>query len=337
MRVLVVGGTSFIGRALVLRLLAGGSEVAVLNRGKTEDDLPAGVVRMVGDRDSLGDCRDAIERYAPSVVVHNVVANERQARVWLDACSGIDARLVMTSSCDVYAVYGRSNGSEEGPVDNTPQAEDSPLRTVLYPYRGEAEDESDPRWHYDKITAEQALLGAHDDACVLRLPMVLGPRDPQHRLRDLLSAMDRGRPHIVHDDGYANWQSTYGDVDNVAGAITAACSATELPSRTYNVGDEVLPIRALVDHVAAFADWRGRYLTPSRETLPDALVEPWDVRHWLVIDTDRIRDELGWAPEVGLRDTLERTLRWERGASEGAPILDPEREAAEDAWVKMHA
>lgn len=50
MRVLLIGGTSFVGRAIALAGVDKGHEVTVLNRGRTPADLPADVERLVGDR-----------------------------------------------------------------------------------------------------------------------------------------------------------------------------------------------------------------------------------------------------------------------------------------------
>jgi 2'-hydroxyisoflavone reductase len=51
-RLLLIGGTSFAGRAIALAGVDGGHEVAVINRGTTPSDLPPGVERLVGDRGS---------------------------------------------------------------------------------------------------------------------------------------------------------------------------------------------------------------------------------------------------------------------------------------------
>ena len=49
MRVLVIGGTMFNGLALVRDLAREGHEVWILNRGKTEADLPEGIERLYCD------------------------------------------------------------------------------------------------------------------------------------------------------------------------------------------------------------------------------------------------------------------------------------------------
>jgi nucleoside-diphosphate-sugar epimerase len=51
-RILVLGGTSFVGRAIVEDALRSGAEVTLFGRGKTGTDLFPGVTRLIGDRDA---------------------------------------------------------------------------------------------------------------------------------------------------------------------------------------------------------------------------------------------------------------------------------------------
>ena len=52
MRLLILGGTSFVGRTIVEDLLARGHTPTLFNRGRTGADLFPGVERLVGDRDN---------------------------------------------------------------------------------------------------------------------------------------------------------------------------------------------------------------------------------------------------------------------------------------------
>ena len=61
----------------------------------------------------------------------------------------------MLSSGDVYRAYGRMLGTEPGPIEPTPLAEDAPLRSVLFPYRDKAQGPDDFLYSYDKIPVEQ--------------------------------------------------------------------------------------------------------------------------------------------------------------------------------------
>jgi 2'-hydroxyisoflavone reductase len=51
-RILVLGGTSFVGRAIVEDALRSGAEVTLFGRGKTGTDLFPGLTRLIGDRDT---------------------------------------------------------------------------------------------------------------------------------------------------------------------------------------------------------------------------------------------------------------------------------------------
>ncbi|MGD9140210.1 MAG: NAD-dependent dehydratase, partial [bacterium] len=53
MRVLIIGGTRFMGPRVVARLACEGHEVTVFHRGKTTAELPQGVQEVVGDRNRL--------------------------------------------------------------------------------------------------------------------------------------------------------------------------------------------------------------------------------------------------------------------------------------------
>ncbi len=53
MRVLVIGGTSFMGPRVVRLLHKQGHTITIFHRGQTEADLPSGVEQILGDRANL--------------------------------------------------------------------------------------------------------------------------------------------------------------------------------------------------------------------------------------------------------------------------------------------
>ena len=198
MRILVIGGTRFIGAAAVRSLHGMGHEVTVFYRGRephTQADLPAGVVHVRGDRRRIAEHAADLRRLAPDVVLDMVAMTERDAHDLVAALDGTVPRLVAISSQDVYRAHGRLIGREPGPPDPVPLDEEAPLRERLYPYRGETpRPADDPRqWidDYDKILVERVVMGTPDlQGTVLRLPMVYGPGDGQHRLFEHLKRMD---------------------------------------------------------------------------------------------------------------------------------------------------
>ncbi|MEM7248339.1 MAG: NAD-dependent epimerase/dehydratase family protein [Acidobacteriota bacterium] len=330
MKILIIGGTKFIGLAALRALHADGHELAVLNRGKTEAELPEGVRRIVGNRDDMPAAREAIVDFGPEVVLHNVVSELAQVEGWIESCRDVARRLVMTSSCDVYAPFGRLHGTEEGEPIEGLLDEDGPLRSVMHPYRAFIDDEDDPRWRYDKIPCERAVLSADGfEGVVLRLPMVLGPGDPQHRLHGWIRPMLDERPGIVLDEGLARWRSTYGFVEDCGRALATACTHEAAVGRTYNVGEHVLSTRELVEEVAAVLGWSGDVVERAAEELPEDLRAGFGVEHSLTIDARRLREELGCMSPFSLRQVIEKTVAWERD-NPPEPLPEPKYELEDE-------
>ena len=126
MRILIIGGTNFIGPHLVRWLAGRGHEVAVFHRGQTRAELPVSILHMAGDRSHLVDHRNDFRRFGPEVVVDMIAYTEEDARGLVGAFRGIARRIVVLSSGDVYRAYGRAIGTEPGPVEPTPLAEGAP-------------------------------------------------------------------------------------------------------------------------------------------------------------------------------------------------------------------
>ena len=306
MNVLVVGGTGFVGGAVVRRLLESGHAVAAFHRGEGSS---GGVETIRGDRKALISYRDKFRRFAPDVVLDTIAYAEADARGLVDALRGIVPRLVVLSSQDVYAAYGRLLRRESGAADRAPAMEDSALRESRYPYRAGAKP-GEMAYDYDKILVEAAARES-DDArvTILRLPSLYGPGDPQHRLRPYLARMTDDASEIRIERAKAGWRWTRGYVDDVAEAITLAVTDARAAGRVYNLGEpDALTESEWVGAIAAAAGWKGRVREVAREELPESELEPYDFEHDLVADTGRIRRELGFAERVGRTGGIRRTV-----------------------------
>jgi len=100
-RVLIIGGTGFIGSQTVRTLIAGGHDVNVFHRGHTRAELPNTVGYVQGDRESLGSVAAMLRRSNPDVVVDMVALTEAHARATLRVFAGFARRLIAVSSLDV--------------------------------------------------------------------------------------------------------------------------------------------------------------------------------------------------------------------------------------------
>jgi len=289
MRALVVGGTGSIGSWITAQLLARGDRVVVLHRGRrAAADLPADAISVISDTplSALAPYEAALRHGEPDVVIHVLAMIEADARTAVAALTGRAGRLVALSSGDVYRAYGRFTGHEPGPIEPTPlNADTSPLRERLYPYRTPATNPGDRLHDYDKIPVEQAFREAAAlPSVILRLPKVYGPD---------------GNADLATVYGFAahpRWKWTHGYVENVAAAAVLAAHHPAAPGRTYNVGEAITP--TVGERLAGL---------PHREAT-SAPTEGFNLAQDIAYDTAPIRRELGYSEPVPYEQGLRRTL-----------------------------
>ncbi len=306
MRVLVIGGTGFIGLPVVARLVALGHQVTVFHRGQSVVIVPPEVQHIYGDRRHLADFTAVFARVAPEVVLDMFPYSEADAQALISCLTNSVRRAVVISSMDVYRAYDRLHGRESDPVDAVPLQESAPLRQKLYPYGGT----------YEKILVERTMMSNPTlPATVLRLPMVYGPGDTQHRLFVYLKRMDDYRPVIVLDEAMAQWRGTRGYVGNVAAAIALAVTDDRAAGRIYNVGEaDPLTESAWVQQIGQVAGWSGKVDVVPRDRLPVSLKWWGDSilnQQW-VVDTQRLREDLGFEELISRDAAVQQAVAWER-------------------------
>lgn len=310
LNVLLIGGTRFIGLATVQRLLELGHTVTLFHRGETGKDLFPDIRHIHGDRNELETYRNQFTEVAPDVVVDMMLVTETHGQGLMRTFRGLVPRVVAISSCDVYRAYGRMIGIEPDPIEPMPITEDSPLRSKLYPYRATIERLRD----YDKIPIEARVMSdAELRGTVLRLPMVYGPYDYQHRLFPYLKRMDDKRSAIILEEPVAQWRGCRAFVGNVAEAIVLAVTDNRSAGRIFNVAEEpTLTEAEWVRAIGQAAGWDGEVVVVPEGKQPDHAPEDFDAHQHLETDTLRIRSELGFEETVGLEDALSETVVWER-------------------------
>ncbi|MEX2260374.1 MAG: NAD-dependent epimerase/dehydratase family protein [Bryobacteraceae bacterium] len=319
MRVLVLGGTGFIGPHIVRRLLAYGHHMTVFRRGSAVADVPEGVHVIVGDRNRLEASAAAFSDLRPDIVVDVIAFTEEQAKGLMAALSGIAKRIVVLSSGDVYRANDLLFRRIQGTVDPTPLNELSPLRDRLYPCRGVPVPPIEGfSWDdYDKIMVERMVMGnAELPATVLRLPMVYGPGDyggQKRRFWAYLKRMDDGRPAILLDQRTARWRAPWGYVADVAEAVRLAVENERAAGEVYNVGEaEGLDLQGWVQELAAVVGWRGRILVVDEQCPAPNLPRSLNLDQNLDMDTTKIRHDLRYQETMSRNEALERTVRWDR-------------------------
>jgi len=291
MRVLMIGGTKFIGPHVARQFVDQGHEVLLYHRGQTEADLPKSIRHIRSPLAAMPVLLFPHELLTESfdTIVHMIPMGATDSRAAMEAFRGRASRIVALSSGDVYRAYGRLTGIEPGPVEAGLLYEDSPLRSVLYPYRKQAKSAADWVYDYEKILVEREILGSRDlPGVILRLPKVYGPGNNA----------DLATVYSFHHQ--PQWRWTHGYVENVAAAIVLAAGHPAASGRIYNVGEASTP--TVGERLAS--------LPPSIF----AADEPTEFKlaQDIAYDTSRIRAELGYAEHVSYEDGLRRTLIQQR-------------------------
>jgi nucleoside-diphosphate-sugar epimerase len=337
MRILILGGTKFVGPHVVRELAARGHEITIFHRGVTETELPESVRHIHGDFASFATHLDELKRLRPEVVLDMVPFREEDAdRV--KAFAGVARRVVVISSQDVYRAFGRIWRTEPGPPDPVPLMEDSPLREKL----------SGAGLDYNKTAIERAVMNDSNlPATIVRLPATHGPGDDKHRLFPYIKRMDDGHPAILLDEAYAGWRWARGYVEDVAHAIALAVTDERAAGRIYNVAySETLSEAEWVQMIAREIGSVGsdRPLTPDTQhptcevvalpsdQLPESLRrDMFDFTQQYEVGSTRIRRELGYAEIVSFDEALRRTIAWERSSPPEKVLPEDFDYAAEDA------
>jgi 2'-hydroxyisoflavone reductase len=173
MRILVLGGTGFLGRAVVTEALRRCGTVTTFNRGRSPLSDPR-VTELVGDRLVADDLAPLADGHW-DVVVDTWAGAPRAVAASTALLAAHADRYVYVSSCSVYAPPPRIGGDESAPtVDASSDAEDAE-----YPAR--------------KRGAELAAEAAFGERAILaRAGLILGPFEDVGRLPWWLLRLDRG-------------------------------------------------------------------------------------------------------------------------------------------------
>ncbi len=113
MRILIAGGTSFVGRAITVAAAADGHDVTVVNRGLTASDIPSSVRRLVGDRH--GDL-SALRTESFDVTIDTVAYQRRDVENLAAALDNRGGHYVQISSISAYAEPESDGGTESTPL-----------------------------------------------------------------------------------------------------------------------------------------------------------------------------------------------------------------------------
>jgi dihydroflavonol-4-reductase len=321
-RVLVTGATGFTGGHLARALAAAGHDVSALVRNRAGQ--PAADLARAGITPVAGDLRDPSTLTAATgvEVVYHMAAIYRQVGVPADtyrAVNAVGSQLVVEAASRAGArrVVHCSTVGVHGDVERPPANEDAPLKPGDIYQETKLEGER---------LAQAAGARCGIEVTVARPSGIYGPGD--RRLLRLFRGVARRRWFTL-GSGEIYYHLTY--IDDLVDGFRLLGEHPAAANRTYILaGGEVTTLNALVGLIAEGAG----VPVPTRHlpvwpfwtagALCEALcvplrIEPPIFRRRVdfftksrAFDITRARAEVGFAPRVGLRDGIRRTLDWYR-------------------------
>ncbi len=295
MRVLVLGGTRFLGRALVDAALEQGHEPTLFNRGQTAPDLFPEVEKLRGDRSAdltplAGREWDAVLDVA-AYFPHEVQRSVEVLRGHVD-------RYVFVSSVSVYA------------DQSVPQVEESAV-AELSP--GDETNDGPETYGARKAECERIVAEPFGDrALVVRPGLIVGPHDPTGRFTYWPHRVARGGDVLA--PASPEYAVQFIDVRDLAGWMVRA--ATDGLGGTFNATGETMPLGHLLAECIRVTRSDARLVWVPSDRLLEAGAEEWmGVPLWIVSPGWEAVNRIPVTKAVGagltfrpLADTIEATL-----------------------------
>ncbi|MBD9727973.1 NAD-dependent epimerase/dehydratase family protein [Streptomyces sp. ID-01-6.2a] len=315
----MLGGTEFVGRAVVESAVARGWEVTVFHRGRHAP--PAGVRSLLGDRtapDGLAALAEASTAGSGSggggwdVVVDTWSAAPRAVRDTARLLAGAAERYVYVSSCSVYAWPPAAGYDERAPL-----------------VEGASPEAEQTDYARDKRGGELAAVEAFgaDRSLLVRSGLILGPYENIGRLPWWLNRVARGGPVLA--PGPRDLPLQYVDVRDLADWVLGAAERGLSGARNLAGPPGTTTMGELLDACVRATGGAAELRWTAPESILDAGVEPWtELPVWVPGGSDLHdalhRADVSRAVREGLRcrdvtETVRDTWEWLTGLGGVAP------------------
>ncbi|WP_035793640.1 NAD-dependent epimerase/dehydratase family protein [Kitasatospora mediocidica] len=312
MRILVLGGTSFVGRAIVDDALRTGLQVTLFGRGKTGTELFPALTRLIGDRDT-GDYA-ALRHGSWDAVVDVSGYLPRHVGQAMDALDDRVGRYLFISS---HAVYIRPPDLAPGSDEDTPRR--APVRHT--------EELDEDTYGPAKVACEDDVTTRYGTrATIVRPGKVVGPHDPSDTLTYWVRRAARGGRVAVPGDLAQPVQVV--DARDLA-RLVVQLLVDDRPGAFHAVGPaEPVTLGEVIETCARVA---GSRVEPV-PVPPDAVGRffPLVRDNWPTQQRSTARARAAGLPATPLEVTAADILAWDRERGE-PPLsrgLSPEDEAA---------
>lgn len=286
MRVLIMGGTRFIGVYLTKTLVEQGHEVVLFNRGKKPSPIE-GIQQIHGDRQDITLLREKLEKEEFDAVYDNNGRELSDTQPLVEIFKNRVQHFIYVSSAGVYLKS-----------DQMPHVEGDPI---------------DPKSrHKGKFETEAYLANSGIPWTSIRPVYIYGPQNYNDLEAWFFDRIVRDRPIPIPGNGMHFTQ--FGHVQDLASAMTAVLGNAQAVGQIYNIsGDRYVTFDGLAKAAAIAAgkspdDLKLIHYNPKDFDFGKKKAFPLRVQHFFA-DIHKAKTELNWQPEYdlisGLKDSLE--------------------------------
>lgn len=319
MRILILGGTVFLGRHLVTAAQIRGHTVTLFNRGQHSPDLFPDIEKLRGDRDGN---LDALRGRRWDAAIDTSGYLPRVVRQSADLLKDAVGHYTFVSTMSVYADLSTVGITEASPTEELPAHwEETQARELYGPL---------------KAACEREVHAAFSDAAFIPRPgLIVGPFDPTNRFTYWPHRIAQGGAVLAPNAPDTQIRFNIDARDLAEWIIRATEAGT---AGTYNAQGpaQSLTMGELLDTCRTVSGSDARFVWIDEQFLRDAGVKPWmELPLWLpaalnALHTARIDPALTAGLTFRpLADTVRDTLAWDKTQPADAPRpagLAPERE-----------
>lgn len=307
MKILIIGGSKFIGKAIANSCKKAGHDIVLFNRGKSQEKSSYKLIK--GNIENLTDFKKELLSHNFDAVIHCICFTKKEAKDLVSIFRNTKTRLLILSSMDCYEAFQdlvKNIKNSDMPID-----ESSPVTKFKHYYKDSGIRIPD----YDKNLVTQVFMKEHKkklvSATVFRLPMVYGPDDYQFAFRHgqiIRRILDGQKRYIIANSTY-NRIWTFGYIENIAEAITFSLNKSITEGKIYNLGENKFrPWKSWCDLFAASQNFSFEYMV-----IPDELIERNNelknqLPFHLIFDCNLFNRETGFSEPVSIEKAIKKTF-----------------------------
>lgn len=281
-RILILGGTGFVGRILTEKLTQSDNDVTLFNRGKRNPNLFPQFQKIIGDRNT-NDIKQ-IGSYSWDVVIDFSCMQPFNLEDVLNLLKGKAGRYIFISSASVYPMEKLRQPIKEESETYSCSDEEKMSDDVLQFY-------SQKKSECERTLQENDWL----DSIIFRPSLIYGKYDPTDRFYFWLYHVKNSIDILLPDDGRTKFTNTYSE--DFANVIFESISITK-HRKIYNASThDTISLKDYIISAKNILHSNSNFVNVTEVFLTENEITPWiDIPMWipysdLCLDNKKLKDD----------------------------------------------